>query len=68
MISERADPEVLERRIEPTSLEVNVDAPYEAPEHPELRVDTAGTSVDDAVEQIIELLRARPRLLAKGQL
>jgi bifunctional enzyme CysN/CysC len=43
-----------------------VDAPYEAPEHPELRVDTAATSVDDAVAQIIELLRARPRLLAKG--
>jgi bifunctional enzyme CysN/CysC len=43
-----------------------VDAPYEAPERPELRVDTAATSVDDAVAQIIELLRARPRLLAKG--
>jgi Rrf2 family protein len=43
-----------------------VDAPYEAPEHPELRVDTAATSIDEAAEEIIEPLRARPRLLAKG--
>ena len=33
---------------------------------PELRVDTAITGVQEAVEQIIELLRARPRVLAKG--
>jgi bifunctional enzyme CysN/CysC len=34
-----------------------VDAPYESPEHPELRVDTAITGVEQAVAQIIEILR-----------
>jgi Rrf2 family protein len=43
-----------------------VDAPYEPPEHPELRVDTAVTDVRRAASQIIELLRTRPRVLAKG--
>jgi bifunctional enzyme CysN/CysC len=43
-----------------------IDAPYERPKHPELRVDTTAASVSDAVEQIVELLRARPSVLAKG--
>lgn len=34
-----------------------IDAPYEAPEHPELRLDTSACGVDDAVEQILALLR-----------
>jgi bifunctional enzyme CysN/CysC len=33
-----------------------VDAPYEEPEDPEVRVDTASTGVGDAVTRIIELL------------
>ena len=99
-ISERTDPETLERRLEATSLAVNdigrvrlrttrpwwpihtrlyararageitgftgIDAPYEPPEHPELRVDTAVTDVQRAVSQIIEILRTRPQVLAKG--
>jgi bifunctional enzyme CysN/CysC len=43
-----------------------IDAPYERPEQPELRIDTTLISVDDAVAQIIDLLRARPNILAKG--
>jgi bifunctional enzyme CysN/CysC len=43
-----------------------IDAPYERPEQPELRIDTTVTDVADAVNQIIELLRARPNILAKG--
>ena len=43
-----------------------VDAPYERPEHPELRVDTCSVVVDEAVSRIIEILRARPKVLAKG--
>lgn len=43
-----------------------IDAPYEPPEHPELRVDTSTTSAEEAVSQIIELLKSRPRVLAKG--
>ena len=65
---ERRDPKGLYARARAGEITgfTGVDAPYEAPEHPELRVDTAHTSVEEAVEQIIELLRARPRLLAKG--
>ncbi|HQV56495.1 MAG TPA: adenylyl-sulfate kinase, partial [Ilumatobacteraceae bacterium] len=33
-----------------------IDSPYEAPENPELRIDTSTTSIEDAVEQIIALL------------
>ena len=65
---ERRDPKGLYARARAGEITgfTGVDAPYEAPEHPELRVDTASTSVEEAVDQIIELLRARPRLLAKG--
>jgi adenylylsulfate kinase-like enzyme len=65
---ERRDPKGLYARARAGEITgfTGVDGPYEAPEHPELRVDTASTSVEDAVDQIIELLRARPRLLAKG--
>jgi bifunctional enzyme CysN/CysC len=65
---ERRDPKGLyarARRGEITGF-TGVDAPYEEPAHPELRVQTATTDVEQAVAQIIELLRARPRLLAKG--
>jgi Rrf2 family protein len=43
-----------------------VDAPYERPNHPELVVNTSTTTVQEAVSQIIEILRTRPRVLAKG--
>jgi adenylyl-sulfate kinase len=36
-----------------------VSAPYEAPENPELRLDTAGVEVDEAVEALLALLRER---------
>jgi adenylylsulfate kinase-like enzyme len=35
-----------------------VSAPYEAPEHPELRIGTAEVSVDEAVDAVLERLRA----------
>ena len=65
---ERRDPKGLYARARAGEITgfTGVDAPYEAPRHPEVRVDTAATSVDEAVDRIIELLRARPRLLAKG--
>ncbi len=65
---ERRDPKGLYARARAGEIKgfTGIDAPYEPPTHPEIRVDTATTSVDDAVAQIIELLRARPRLLAKG--
>ena len=39
-----------------------IDAPYEVPEHPALRVNTAELSADDAADNVIELLRARGML------
>jgi bifunctional enzyme CysN/CysC len=36
-----------------------IDSPYEAPETPELRVDTSTMSADEAAEQVIACLRQR---------
>ncbi len=43
-----------------------IDAPYERPENPDLVVDTATTSVSDAVAQILELLKDRASVFAQG--
>jgi len=43
-----------------------VDARYESPEHPELRVDTSTSGGHEAASQIIEILQPRPRVTAKG--
>ena len=34
-----------------------IDSPYEPPEAPELRIETTKTSVEEAAEQVVELLR-----------
>jgi bifunctional enzyme CysN/CysC len=64
----RRDPKGLYARARAGEIHgfTGVDAPYEPPERPELRVDTATSTVQEAVSQIIELLKARPRVLAKG--
>src|SRR6201996_1655423 len=64
---ERRDPKGLYARARAGEIKgfTGVDAPYEPPEHPELRVDTATTEVQEAVSQIVEILRTRPRVLAK---
>jgi bifunctional enzyme CysN/CysC len=36
-----------------------IDSPYEAPESPEVRVDTTSTTPEDAAEQVVAFLRAR---------
>ena len=65
---ERRDPKGLYARARAGEIKgfTGIDAPYERPEHPELRVDTSTTDVQSAVTKIIEILRARPRVLAKG--
>jgi adenylyl-sulfate kinase len=65
---ERRDPKGLYARARAGEIRgfTGIDAPYEPPEHPELRVDTAITDVQEAASQIVELLKARPRVLAKG--
>jgi len=65
---ERRDPKGLYARARAGEITgfTGVDAPYERPEQPELRIDTCSTDVEDAVSRIIELLRARPNILARG--
>jgi bifunctional enzyme CysN/CysC len=36
-----------------------IDSPYEAPEHPEIRIDTTALSADEAADLIVEKLLAR---------
>jgi bifunctional enzyme CysN/CysC len=65
---ERRDPKGLYARARAGEIRgfTGVDAPYEPPEHPELRVETATTDVQEAVSRIVEILKARPTVLAKG--
>jgi bifunctional enzyme CysN/CysC len=65
---ERRDPKGLYARARAGEIKgfTGIDAPYEPPPHPELRINTTTLSVPHAVAQIIELLRARPNILAKG--
>jgi bifunctional enzyme CysN/CysC len=65
---ERRDPKGLYARARAGEIKglTGIDAPYEPPAHPELRIDTTVTDVPEAVAQVMELLRARPNILAKG--
>ncbi len=58
--AERRDVKGLYRKARAGDLKnfTGIDSPYEAPEHPELRVDTAITSAEEAAEQIVEWLLA----------
>jgi bifunctional enzyme CysN/CysC len=39
-----------------------IDSPYEAPEQPELHIDTAEISADDAADRVVQLLQALGRV------
>ena len=39
-----------------------IDRPYEAPENPEIRIDTTRISAEEAADTIVEQLRAKGRL------
>lgn len=59
---EQRDPKGLyakARRGEITGF-TGIDAPYEAPEHPAIRIDTQLLSPDEAVTQILQLVDASP--------
>jgi adenylylsulfate kinase-like enzyme len=43
---------------------VSLDAPYEAPDNPELHIRTDQTTTESAVEQILNLLESQGRLKA----
>jgi adenylyl-sulfate kinase len=58
---ERRDPKGLYRKARAGEIKdfTGLDAPYEAPETPELRIDSAGRQVGDCAEQIITDMRRR---------
>jgi bifunctional enzyme CysN/CysC len=57
--AERRDPKGLYRKARKGQLPnfTGVDSPYEAPENPEIRIDTAHTDAERAAEQIVSYLR-----------
>jgi len=58
---QRRDPKGLYRKARAGNLQnfTGLDSPYEAPENPELRVDTTTMSADEAADRVIALLRQR---------
>ena len=62
--AELRDPKGLYRKARRGELAnfTGIDSPYEAPEQPELRIDTTVTSAEDAAERIVALLRERGML------
>lgn len=60
-VAEQRDPKGLYRRARRGELPqfTGIDAPYEAPQAPELRLDTAVLAPDDAVDQLHALLVRR---------
>jgi bifunctional enzyme CysN/CysC len=60
-VCEARDPKGLYRKVRQQQLPnfTGIDSPYEAPETPDVRLDTARLSVEEAVEQLIRVLEAR---------
>ena len=56
---EKRDPKGLYARARAGELKglTGVDAPYEAPENPDLVLDTTGANIDDLVAQVLETLK-----------
>ena len=57
-VAETRDPKGLYKKARRGELKnfTGVDSPYEAPEHPEVRVDTTALQPEDAAERIFEYL------------
>ena len=64
-LAERRDPKGLYRKARSGELShfTGIDSPYEAPEHPELRLDTSATTADACADAVVALLRERGYLL-----
>jgi bifunctional enzyme CysN/CysC len=60
-VAERRDRKGLYRKARAGSLPhfTGIDSPYEPPQSPEVRIDTASSSVAESVEQIVSRLRAQ---------
>ncbi|MGH7869677.1 MAG: adenylyl-sulfate kinase, partial [Candidatus Dormibacteraceae bacterium] len=59
-LAEARDPKGLYRKARRGELAnfTGVDSPYERPEHPEIRIDTANMSAEDAADLVVARLRA----------
>jgi bifunctional enzyme CysN/CysC len=66
-VAEQRDPKGLYKKARRGDLKnfTGIDSPYEAPESPELRVDTTTMSPEDAAERIVEFLQSRGLLERK---
>ncbi|MFC3150295.1 adenylyl-sulfate kinase [Litoribrevibacter euphylliae] len=60
-ICEKRDPKGLYKKARAGTIKhfTGIDSVYEAPENPEITFDTSRQSVDECVEQLIELLKSR---------
>ena len=58
---EKRDPKGLYARARAGELKglTGVDSPYEAPENPELVLDTAGADIEDLVAKVLDVLKAK---------
>jgi bifunctional enzyme CysN/CysC len=65
-VAEERDPKGLYRKARRGELKnfTGIDSPYEAPERPEIRIDTTATTPERAAEQIVAVLEARGILSA----
>ena len=63
-IAEQRDPKGLYKKARRGELKnfTGIDSPYEAPENPELIIDTSAVSAEEAADHVIQVLRARGRL------
>ena len=59
-VVESRDPKGLYKKVRRGELKnfTGVDSPYERPEHPEVRIDTTEASAEEAVETLLQRLRA----------
>jgi bifunctional enzyme CysN/CysC len=60
-IAEQRDPKGLYKKARRGELKnfTGIDSPYEAPENPDIRIDTTSTTPEDAAETIVSYLRLR---------
>jgi bifunctional enzyme CysN/CysC len=66
-VAEQRDPKGLYKKARRGELNnfTGISSPYEAPENPEIRIDTTKLTIDGAVDTVIELLRQRGFLIAE---
>jgi len=63
-VAEERDPKGLYKKARRGDLKnfTGIDSPYEAPEHPELRLDTAEDSAEQSAKAVVAFLEQRGML------